>query len=389
MKNKILGISMAASLAISGVFADDGENEIAKHFKENYSYNAQVGAQYSQGYSGNRSNFQSLYGYLGFEGVEFERLRFGLSAMGSVNLGSKSEFYDEFLGKNAILYQGFIGYTSEYFDVSAGREAVDLEWVGDYIEGARFAVKIPQGATKIEGYWFSRQGVADYNEILQFEDNVRGDSFIAGITNNSYEPLMVEAYFMSVGGTRTSEVPSYLGAWIGANLNLGNEFIASSTSIKYSFFHANPKDTLDTHFLDVAEHLEFAVADEHKLSATLGVMKVFNKSAESGGVVDFASIGNRRPLNKGSGYFYDTNALTAYFGVGYGFADYFDIEFLYGNISDIKGNIKSEETLKPLHNIDIVATGKYAGAEIGAKYRRVFSTQKVHNYFEAFVAYNF
>lgn len=407
MKNKILCVSLGLCLGAVGAYADEhnheSENSIAEHFKKNYTYNAQVGAQYSQGYQGNGEGFQSLYAYLGFEGVEFERLRFGLSAMGSVNIGSKTANYDSMLATNGILHQAFLGYTSEYFDLSVGREEVDLEWVSDYIEGARFSVKVPQADTKINAYWFVRQGTADYNEIVQFENNKVGHTVIAGIENNSYAPLALEAYFINLNSQQlpvqdeegeSSRRPSYLGAWVGANLNLGNELVASSTSIKYSYFHPKAKDYLDTHFLDVAQHLEFAVAPLHQINFTLGLMKVFNKSAESGATVPFFEIGNRRPINKGYEYFYGANALTAYAGLGYGFDENFEIDLIYGNISGVGKNIASETARNPINAIDLVATGKYAGAEIAAKYRKLINSSKGEakvdrDYFEAYIAYNF
>lgn len=402
MKNKILCVSLGLCLGAVGAYADEhnheSENSIAEHFKKNYTYNAQVGAQYSQGYQGNGEGFQSLYAYLGFEGVEFERLRFGLSAMGSINIGSKTANYDSMLATNGILHQAFLGYTSEYFDLSVGREEVDLEWVSDYIEGARFSVKVPQADTKINAYWFVRQGTADYNEIVQFENNKVGHTVIAGIENNSYGPLALEAYFINLNSQQLPVEdegrPSYLGAWVGANLNLGNELVASSTSIKYSYFHPKAKDYLDTHFLDVAEHLEFAVAPLHQINFTLGLMKVFNKSAESGATVPFFEIGNRRPINKGYEYFYGANALTAYAGLGYGFDENFEIDLIYGNISGVGRNIASETARNPINAIDLVATGKYAGAEISAKYRKLINSSKGEakvdrDYFEAYIAYNF
>lgn len=403
MKNKILCVSLGLCLGAVGAYADEhnheSENSIAEHFKKNYTYNAQVGAQYSQGYQGNGEGFQSLYVYLGFEGVEFERLRFGLSAMGSINIGSKTANYDSMLATNGILHQAFLGYTSEYFDLSVGREEVDLEWVSDYIEGARFSVKVPQADTKINAYWFVRQGTADYNEIVQFENNKIGHTVIAGIENNSYGPLVLEAYFINLNSQQLPVEdeggrPSYLGAWVGANLNLGNELVASSTSIKYSYFHPKAKDYLDTHFLDVAQHLEFAVAPLHQINFTLGLMKVFNKSAESGATVPFFEIGNRRPINKGYEYFYGANALTAYAGLGYGFDENFEIDLIYGNISGFGKNIASETARNPINAIDLVATGKYAGAEIAAKYRKLINSSKGEakvdrDYFEAYIAYNF
>lgn len=397
VKNTLLSVSLGLCLGIVGANAEEtnaDSNAVAEHFKNNYSYFAQVGAQYTQGYYGGKNNFQSLYAYLGFEGVEFERLRFGLNLMGSVKLGRNGAIYGTDIGANAILYQGFIGYTSEYFDLSGGREELDLEWVNYYVEGARFALKIPQGATEIKGYWFYRQAVADYNEVVQFEDNKIGHTFIAGIENSSWEPLAIEAYFVNIN-SRNADIPSLNGAWLGLNLNLGNDIVASSTSLKYSYFHSKLANFVDTQFLQVDESLDFAVADEHQINATLGITKVFNK--KDGSVLGFNALGDQNPFEQGE-QLYLSNALTAYLGLGYGFADYLEIAFIYGNTSGAKN--ESGNSIKPINEINLGITGRYAGLELGFIYSKLLgsdnfndndsgSTKLNQDYFEAFVSYNF
>ncbi len=405
MKNTALSVALGLALGIVGANADEGDsNAVAEHFKKNYSYAAQVGAQYTQGYYGegeSKNNFQSLYAYLGFEGVEFERLRFGLNLMGSVKLGKSRAVYDQDIRANAILYQGFIGYTSEYFDLSAGREELDLEWVNDYVEGARFAIKIPQGATTINAYWFYRQAVADNNEISQFEDGKVGHTIIAGIENNSWEPLAIEAYFVNVDSATKyaaeEPLPSFNGAWVGANLSFGSEdSVLSNTSVKYTYLHSKMADWLDAHFLQVEEDLLFSLAESHSLGLKVGVMKVFNKKSDlENGVVPLNALGDQRPLDKGDEYLYNSNALTAYVGLGYNFADYFGLELIYGNTSGINGNINGGAAKeKPLNAVELNVSGGYEGLEAGISYTKLINTasgeSKINrDYFEAFVAYNF
>lgn len=397
VKNTLLSVSLGLCLGIVSANAEESNadsNALTEHFKNNYSYFAQVGAQYTQGYYGGKNNFQSLYAYLGFEGVEFERLRFGLNLMGSVKLGRNGAIYGTDIGANALLYQGFIGYTSEYFDLSGGREELDLEWVNYYVEGARFALKIPQGATEIKGYWFYRQAVADYNEVVQFEDNKIGHTFIAGIENSSWEPLAIEAYFVNIN-SRNADISSLNGAWLGLNLNLGNDIVASSTSLKYSYFHSKLANPVDTQFLQVDESLDFAIADEHQINATLGITKVFNK--KDGTVLGFNALGDQNPFEQGE-QLYLSNALTAYLGIGYGFADYLEIAFIYGNTSGAKN--ESGNSFKPINEINLGITGRYAGLELGFIYSKLLgsdnfndndssNTKLNQDYFEAFVSYNF
>lgn len=410
VKNKILITSLGLCLGIVGANAEESStdsNAVAEHFKKNYSYAAQVGVQYTQGYYPNadgadtKNNFQSLYAYLGFEGVEFDRLRFGLNLMGSVKLGKGRAIYNQDMSANAIFYQGYIGYTSEYFDMSAGREELDLEWVNDYVEGARFAVKIPQGATEIKGYWFYRQAIADNNEIQQYEDGKIGHTIIAGITNNSWEPLAIEAYFINVdSATRYAtedDLPSFNGAWLGLNLAFGSEdFVLSNTSLKYTYLHSKMGHYVDTQYLQVEESLGFKLADEHSLGFKVGVMKVFNKdlTAEKTNSTPLNALGDQRPLDKGDDYLYNANALTAYFGLGYNFADYLGIELIYGNTSGIRSYKTSLTKEKPLNAVELNITGAYEGLELGISYTKKINTDKGdakinQDYFEASIAYNF
>lgn len=408
IKNTALSVALGLALGIVGANAEEGDSSaVAEHFKKNYSYAAQVGAQYTQGYYDSadgttigKNNFQSLYAYLGFEGVEFERLRFGLNLMGSVKLGKSRAIYAQDMSANAILYQGFIGYTSEYFDLSAGREELDLEWVNDYVEGARFAIKIPQGGTTINAYWFYRQAIADNNEIVQFEDGKIGHTIIAGIENNSWEPLAIEAYFVNVdSATKYAEepLPSFNGAWVGANLSFGSEdSVLSNTSIKYTYLHSKMADWLDAHFLQVEEDLLFNLAESHNLGLKVGVMKVFNKKSSTSEVVPLNALGDQRPLDKGDDYLYNSNALTAYVGLGYHFADYLGLELIYGNTSGIDyvpdGNVARK--IKPINAVELNVSGGYEGLEAGISYTKLINTdsgeaKRNEDYFEAFVAYNF
>lgn len=411
VKNTALSVALGLCLGIVGANAEEGDS-VAEHFKKNYSYTAQVGAQYTQGYYdingvNGKNNFQSLYAYLGFEGLEFERLRFGLNLMGSVKLGKSRAVYDQDISGNAILYQGYIGYTSEYFDLSVGREELDLEWVNDYVEGARFALKIPQGATEIKAYWFYRQAVADNNEIAQYEDGKVGHTIIAGISNNSWEPLLVDAYFIHLNSANkynTEEpVPSFNGMWIGANLTLGSEdSILSNTSIKYTYFYSTLSDYLTAQFLQVEEDLAFNVAEDHNIGFKIGIMKVFNKKTDlQNSVVSLNELGDQRPIDKGDEYLYMSNALTAYAGLSYSFADYFDVGLIYGNTSGINSNINGgTNKVRPINAIELNVTGKYEGLEAGISYTKLIGADKFNendtnksklnqDYFEAFLAYSF
>lgn len=405
MFNKILIIS-----AFAGILLAQGDlelqdkaiiqDEVAKD-NNNYVLSAQMGLYYTQQYGNyihddisnspeRKVDFSNIFVSVGFEGIEFNALRFGANALGSIKLsGAKSAgdggtIYRDNMAADGLLYQLFLGYTSDYFDISVGREVLDLEWVNDFVQGARFAVKIPEASTSISGYYFDRQAVADPNEIVTFEDNKVGPTFILGISNNSLDFLAIDLYYMSLD--------TFNGVGLGGVLTFGNEdFISSNTILKYTFLDSKKSEYNNTNYLQVEENLGFNFSSNN-ISVALGVIKMFN--AKNLDALEINVLGDQNPLEQGD-YAYLKDALTVYVGATYSFDDLFKISLIYGNTSGyyLEGQTKQ----KASNEINLGLGTTWNGMEIGLIYSKILSdnlevnsSKKINrDYFEAMVAYNF
>lgn len=404
MFNKILIIS-----AFAGILLAQGDlelqdkaiiqDEVAKD-NNNYVLSAQMGLYYTQQYGNyihddinnspeRKVDFSNIFVSVGFEGIEFNALRFGANALGSIKLsgakiaGDGGTIYRDNMAADGLLYQLFLGYTSDYFDISVGREVLDLEWVNDFVQGARFAVKIPEASTSISGYYFDRQAVADPNEIVTFEDNKVGPTFILGISNNSFDFLAIDLYYMSLD--------TFNGVGLGGVLTFGNEdFISSNTILKYTFLDSKKSEYNNTNYLQVEENLGFNFSSNN-ISVALGVIKMFN--AKNLDALEINVLGDQNPLEQGD-YVYLKDALTVYVGATYSFDDLFKISLIYGNTS---GYLESSTKQKASNEINLGLGTTWNGMEIGLIYSKILSgnlevnsSKKINrDYFEAMVAYNF
>lgn len=405
MFNKVLIIS-----AFVGILLAQGDlelqdkaiiqDEIAKD--NNYVLSAQMGLYYTQQYGNyihddinnspeRKVDFSNIFVSVGFEGIEFNALRFGANALGSIKLsGAKSvgdggTIYRDNMAADGLLYQLFLGYTSDYFDISVGREVLDLEWVNDFVQGARFAVKIPEASISISGYYFDRQAVADPNEIVTFEDNKVGPTFILGISNNSLDFLAIDLYYMSFD--------TFNSVGLGGVLRFGSEdFISSNTILKYTFLDSKKSEYNNTNYLQVEENLGFNFSSNN-IGVALGVIKMFN--AKNLDALEINVLGDQNPLEQGD-YVYLKDALTVYVGATYSFDDLFEISLIYGNTS---GYYLEGETAKQKasNEINLGLGTAWNGMEIGLIYSKILSgnlevnsSKKINrDYFEAMIAYNF
>ncbi len=389
-------------LALSGIlFAQDDSMEESK-----YDLSAQFGLYYTQGYGNyvsddinlgeRKMDFSNAFVYVGFEGLEFNHLRFGANLLGSVKLSAGKTIdgtaYNSLgMGANAILYQAFVGFVSDYFSVSAGRENIDMEWITDFVEGVRLSGNTLD--TTLNLYYFNRQAIADPNEIVAFEDNRVGHSFVASISNNSWEHLLFDVYFMSLNKRLWNlEAQPFNAVGFNAVFSVGSD-IASDTTIKYTFFDSKDSLFSNAHYLQIEEAIVYS-----GIGVNVGIIKLFNDKNANQLAINV--LGDQNPFEQGA-QLYANNALTAYVGMNYNYDDLFGVAIIYGNTSNIRNAYdNAKETINEL-NVSAVVT--WSGLEIGCIYSKVFGNKiesfiygsQVGNkklnrdYFEVMVAYNF
>lgn len=388
MKN-IFKICILLAL-VNLAFGDEAKEDDKSLLPKNYSLNAQVGMQYTQGYGdinsgifdGEKSNFQNIFASVGFEGLEFEHLAFGASLLGSINLNSNTSIYNVNISSNALLYKLFVGFRSEYVDISLGREELELEWVNDFVEGARASFKIPDFSTELSAYYFYRKAVASIDEMSDFTSNKLGHSIVLGISNHTLENFIAEAYFM--------DIDIFNAFWLGGVLDFDFDDFTSNTILKYAFFNSKSVESSNVNYLQLEQNLTFK-NDFGDIAVILGGIKVFSKDSPT--MLEFNKLGDQNPLEQGDQVYFD-NALSLYAGLTYNFRDYFNAKLVYGNSSNAR---LDSSALKPISEIDFGLGGSIKGLEISLLYSKLLSKTLPNNpqarlnrdYIKAMIAYDF
>ncbi|WP_051321463.1 Opr family porin [Chrysiogenes arsenatis] len=103
---------------------------------------------------------------ISYETAPLHGLSLGMGAWATTRLSEKNDGnYDALIAQDAIIHEAFIRYTREgVVGITAGRHAADLEWLGDYIEGATATVDAIEnlGLTFV---WAKRQAVVGVDEV--------------------------------------------------------------------------------------------------------------------------------------------------------------------------------------------------------------------------------
>lgn len=380
-----------------------------------YEYSAQAGLYYTQDYGvmahdttgDQKTDFSNIFAYVGFSGLEFDALRFGADLLGSIALSSgglveggvKNYAADGHNSVNGVLYQLYVGYTSDYFDISIGREELDSDFINDFVQGARLAVKFPDAATAISVFYFTHQAVADPNEITDFTRKGRGN-IVVNVSNNIWEPLEANLWFLNYNATAQEQAEGFSANAVGLNLNLAlgdEESLLSNTLVRYAYFMNKLDETANTdaNFLQVEESLGFGFG----LDVTLGIIKMFNNKDKA--IMDVTTLGDQNPLEQGD-LVYASRAFTWYVGAGYNYEDMFNVALLYGNTTGYQGGGWNENITEQrgIHEINLSATYTWSGLEVGFIYSKVMSSaidkivgkegKKMNrDFFEAMVAWSF
>lgn len=110
--------------------------------------------------------------------------------------------YEGEMVQEASATQAFIQYTNETVDIKLGRQEVDLEWMGDYHDGATVALKAIPDTTLVFG-WSNRKaeiGADKHEKFTRFEDK-DGKNTSAFVVDAKYEGvkgLVLNPYYYTV-----------------------------------------------------------------------------------------------------------------------------------------------------------------------------------------------
>jgi len=230
----------------------------------------------------------------------------GFVAATEINSENDNEFESAFTS-NSIMAESNITFATDGLSITAGRQAVGLEWAGDYHEALVASITaIPD--TSIALVYTDKVGVAGYDGI---EDFVK--------VNDSKGAYIVEATYSGVSGF---EFTPYFYSVPDVADSYGLKSVYSSDMFGATAHYAAASvDGMDD---DSILALEASTSIEG-LSLAVGYIK----TDKDGGADNIgAGDDNISPFEDGN-YVYDVDAKTVYGAVGYSVAG-LDLGLIYG-----------------------------------------------------------
>jgi hypothetical protein len=327
MKNLLKGqtISLVAcGLILSSTMAF-GADTIDAAFKEGKASGslALYGAKYDLKDGGEDWGYGNGNATVAFETGSFYGLSAKAEFKGNLKLGEvENDDYDSNFANHSLMTEAYIKYAMEGFAISAGRQAIDLEWLGDYNESVVAAITAVPDTTIVLGYT-DRQAESGIDFSEDFEEITEEGAYVADIKYTGLKSVEFNPYAYSAPevvdfyGLKTTVTTDYFGAIAHyAESSIDNSVGQEDGSIAHV-------------------ELNTTVAD---LSAAVGYIK----TDKDGGVGLMDSYGdNINPFDSGNKV-YSTDAKTVYGSLGYTIAGV-ELGALYGVTTYDSADYKEKE----------------------------------------------
>lgn len=312
MKKTAISTVLALALGSSAVLAHDSLEEAFKDatFKGHVGLYGQL--QKNKG-EAKDTGFSVAHASVGYETAPIHGVSLGLAAWGNTRLSNKNEGYKEVFAGNAIFHEAFLKVAHEEMGaLIVGRQEVDLEWLGDYIEGV-VGVVTPMEELAVVAGWAKRQGVVGQDELTKFAKmNENKGVYVLDVKYSPLEWLELNPYYY-----HAADVLKAPGIKATASLGLAEDFVGS-TMLQYVDVSASG-EAEDGYVAQAEQGFEFFGAN-----VALGYIKTDKK----GGAAGVDSFGDQNPFEEGN-QVYGTDAKTFYLSAGYEFEGV-SIKALYG-----------------------------------------------------------
>ena len=257
------------------------------------------------------------------------------AAFGTINLGYETAWYmgvsakagfaaghamaDGNLENDALMTEAYIKYANDMFSITGGRQAIDLEWMGDYHEAVVAAITAIPDTTIVLGY-SNQKAVADEDEIGDFEQIGTDGAYVADVKYTGLEGIEFNPYAYSVPD---------IADWYG----LKTTFTADMFGV-VAHYAASSEDTQDDGSMAAIE-LNTEIAG---ISAAVGYIK----TDKDGGIGNMAAVGdNYEPLDTGNAIYLE-DAKMLYGSLGYSIVG-IDLGALYGETTYKSADYKEKE----------------------------------------------
>jgi len=249
------------------------------------------------------SGFSNGYLNVGFETAPLYGISLGISGWGSVKNSEKNDGdYNNAIADQSVLSQAYIKIEHEGMGkVVLGRQAVDFNWLTDYIEGATFEFKGVENLV-LNMAWARKYSVVDIDEI--------SEEFIK--LNNNNGIYMLDAKYTPIEALEFNPYIYYgenlLSAYgLKTTLTLQpREELKTITMAHYVTINSDVEGTSDGSFAQVEQGVDFLGA---KLA--LGYIKV-----DKDGMAGLGAFGDQLPFEEHN-HTFDKDAKTPYASAAY------------------------------------------------------------------------
>ncbi|WP_323597085.1 Opr family porin [Aliarcobacter butzleri] len=202
---------------------------------------------------------------------------------------------------NALMTEGYLKYANDAFFVSAGRQAIDLEWLSDYHEAVVAGITAVPDTTIVLG-WTKRKAESTSELSEDFwKINENKGAYVADIKYAGFEGVELNPYYYSAPD---------LADWYGLKTTFNTDYFGI-----VAHYAASNEDVQDVEDGSIA-HLELNTEIDG-FTAAVGYIK----TDKDGGTGTMAAAGdNISPFEDGTQN-YGLDAKTVYGSLGYTIAD--------------------------------------------------------------------
>ncbi len=196
MKKQLSIITSAVILSTTAAYADSNSVEeafkngkvsgdVSVHYQKTSTKN-DVDAGFSAASVGVNYKTDSINGF---------SVEAGFRANHELSEEENGNFTGEF-ANDAVMNLANISYENEMLSVTAGRQEIDLEWIGDYNEAIVAAITPIENLTIVAAY-STRQAAIGVDESAKFADVTEDGAFVLDAKYEAIEGLVLNPYFYS------------------------------------------------------------------------------------------------------------------------------------------------------------------------------------------------
>ncbi|MCR8709346.1 Opr family porin [Aliarcobacter butzleri] len=202
---------------------------------------------------------------------------------------------------NALMTEGYLKYANDAFFVSAGRQAIDLEWLSDYHEAVVAGITAVPDTTIVLG-WTKRKAESTYELSEDFYKlNENKGVYVADIKYAGFTGVELNPYYYSAPD---------LADWYGLKTTFSTDYFGV-----VAHYAASNEDVQDVEDGSIA-HVELNTEIDG-FTAAVGYIK----TDKDGGIGTMYAAGdNISPFEDGNRN-YGLDAKTVYGSLGYTIAD--------------------------------------------------------------------